>query len=124
MPMSDVDVHMYKGYFPWTTRSSTMLLTLQNGMKLTELQTPIRLLIYFAISLLNCIVSISKKSGYDKICNNRKPWLSDGLKSSIRHKNKLYVKRKQVKSAFNEELYKIAATHESGGKALLSWFNC
>ena len=38
--------------------------------------------------------------------SNRKPWLSEGLKNSIRHKNKLYVKCKKVNSAFNEELYK------------------
>ena len=90
-----------KGYFPWKTRSSTMLLALQTGMKLTELQTPSRLLIYFTISLRNCIISISQYK-----YSNRKPWLSEGLKNSIRHKNKLYVKCKKVKSAFNEELYK------------------
>ena len=41
-----------------------------------------------------------------KLYSNRKPWLSEGLKNSIRHKNKLYVKCKKVKSAFNEEQYK------------------
>ena len=38
--------------------------------------------------------------------NNRKPWLSEGLKNSIRHKNKLYVKSKTIRSVLNEELYK------------------
>ena len=38
--------------------------------------------------------------------NNRKPWLSEGLKNSIRHKNKLYVKSKKIRSVLNEELYK------------------
>ena len=38
--------------------------------------------------------------------NNRKPWLSEALKNSIRHKNKLYLKYKKVRSAFNEDCYK------------------
>ena len=38
--------------------------------------------------------------------NNRKPWLSEALKNSIRYKNKLYQKYKKIKSAFNEDTYK------------------
>ena len=38
--------------------------------------------------------------------NNRKPWLSEAMKNSIRYKNKLYKKSKRVKSAFYEEYYK------------------
>ena len=38
--------------------------------------------------------------------NNRKPWLSEALKTSIRYENKLYRKSKRVKSAFYEEYYK------------------
>ena len=38
--------------------------------------------------------------------NNRKPWLSEGLKNSIRHKNELYVKSKKIRSVLNDELYK------------------
>ena len=38
--------------------------------------------------------------------NNRKPWLSEALKTSIKHKNKLYKKCKHIKSAFYEEYYK------------------
>ena len=34
------------------------------------------------------------------------PWLSEALKKSIRHKNKLYLKYKKVRSAFNEDCYK------------------
>ena len=37
--------------------------------------------------------------------SNRKPWLSEALKNSIRYKNKLYRKSKRVKSAFYEEYY-------------------
>ena len=37
--------------------------------------------------------------------NNRKPWLSEGLKNSIRHRNELYVKSKKIISVLNEELY-------------------
>ena len=65
MQMSDVDIHMYKRLFSLkkTWRSSTMLLALQTGMKLTELRTPNMLLIYATVSLRNCITSISQKSG-------------------------------------------------------------
>ena len=38
--------------------------------------------------------------------NNRKPWLSEGLKNSIKQKNKLYLKFKKVSSALNDESYK------------------
>ena len=38
--------------------------------------------------------------------NNKKPWLSEGLKNSIKQKNKLYLKFKKVNSAHNDELYK------------------
>ena len=38
--------------------------------------------------------------------NNRKPWLFEGLKNSIKQKNKLYLKLKKVNSALNDELYK------------------
>ena len=38
--------------------------------------------------------------------NNRKPWLSEGRKSSIKQKNKLCLKFQKVSSAFNNESYK------------------
>ena len=38
--------------------------------------------------------------------NNKKPWLSEGLQSSIKQKNKLYLKFKKANSACNDELYK------------------
>ena len=37
---------------------------------------------------------------------NIKPWLSEALKNSIRHKNKLYLKHKKVRSAFSGDCYK------------------
>ena len=37
---------------------------------------------------------------------NRKPWLSDALRSSIRYKNKLYHKYKKIPSVKNETVYK------------------
>ena len=39
--------------------------------------------------------------------NNRKPWLTDGLKKSIRIKNKLYMKYIRIKSAYYECTYKM-----------------
>ena len=38
--------------------------------------------------------------------NNKKPWLSEALKNSLRYKNKFYSKSKRVKSAFYGEYYK------------------
>ena len=38
--------------------------------------------------------------------NNREPWLSEALKNSIGHKNKLFLKYKKVRSAFDEDYYK------------------
>ena len=37
---------------------------------------------------------------------NRKPWLSDGLKNSIGHKNRLYHKSITFRTAYNETTYK------------------
>ena len=38
--------------------------------------------------------------------SNRKPWLSDALRNSIRNKNKLYHKYKKIPSVKNESSYK------------------
>ena len=38
--------------------------------------------------------------------NNRKPWLTEGLKQSIKNKNKLYMKSVKIRSAYNEMKYK------------------
>ena len=38
--------------------------------------------------------------------NNRKPWLSEGLKQSIRNKNKLYIHMLKMRTASNEIKYK------------------
>ena len=42
------------------------------------------------------------KRGY----RNRKPWLSDGMKTSIETKNKLYRRHKHTGNAEHEMLYK------------------
>ena len=39
--------------------------------------------------------------------NNRKLWLSDGLKNFIKHKNKLYLIYKKVNSVYNETTYRV-----------------
>ena len=38
--------------------------------------------------------------------NNRKPWLSDALRNSIKFKNKLYWKFRKIGSVYNENYYK------------------
>ena len=42
---------------------------------------------------------------------NRKPWLSDGIKKSIKMKNKLYLNQLQNPSVSNIEKYKVYKTH-------------
>ena len=39
--------------------------------------------------------------------NNRKPWLSEGLKQSIKIKNNMYKKSIKIKSSYNEMKYKM-----------------
>ena len=39
--------------------------------------------------------------------NNIKPWLSEALQNYIRYKNKLYQKYKKIKTALNEDNYKV-----------------
>ena len=48
--------------------------------------------------------------------NNRKPFLCDGLKSSVKHKNKLYHIYKKMNSVYNETIYRI---HKSKQQILL-----
>ena len=43
--------------------------------------------------------------------HNRKPWLTDALKQSIRSKNKLYMKYLKIKSSYNECKYKTYHNH-------------
>ena len=38
--------------------------------------------------------------------NNRNPWLSEGLRKTIKHKNKLYYNYRKFKSVHNEVVYK------------------
>ena len=50
-----------------------------------------------------CFPKKEIKTKYD----NRKPWLSEGLKQSIKIKNKLYKKSIKIKSSYNEMKYKM-----------------
>ena len=43
--------------------------------------------------------------------NNKKPWLSDGLRNAIKQKNKLYIKSIKIKTAQNETRYKTYRNH-------------
>ena len=55
------------------------------------------------VSLLN---KSFPKVRIKKRYNNRKPWLSDALRNSIKLKNKLYYKYKKISSVYNETCYK------------------
>ena len=74
-------------------------------MKLTELQTHSRFLIHFTNTWLKCDKHFHKIR-INRKYNNKKPWLSEGLKISIKQKNELYLKFKKVNSVCNDELYK------------------
>ena len=55
------------------------------------------------VSLLNkSFPKVRIKTRY----NNRKPWLSDALRNSIKLKNKLYYKYRKISSVYNETCYK------------------
>ena len=55
------------------------------------------------VRLLNkCFPKVRMKMKY----NNRKPWLSDALRNSIKWKNKLYYKFRKIDSVYNETSYK------------------
>ena len=55
------------------------------------------------VRLLNkCFPKVRMKMKY----NNRKPWLSDALRNSIKWKNKLYYKFRKINSVYNETSYK------------------
>ena len=43
--------------------------------------------------------------------NNKKPWLSDGLRNAIKQKNKLYIKSIRIRTAQNETRYKTYRNH-------------
>ena len=55
------------------------------------------------VSLLN---KSFPKVRIKKRYNNRKPWLSDALRNSIKLKNKLYYKYKKISSVYNGTCYK------------------
>ena len=43
--------------------------------------------------------------------DNKKPWLSDGLRNAIKQKNKLYIKSIKIRTAQNETRYKTYRNH-------------
>ena len=45
--------------------------------------------------------------------NNRKPWLSEDLRNSIKHKNKLHIKSVNIPTVANETAYKDYKKHLS-----------
>ena len=56
--------------------------------------------------LLTLLNKYFPKVRMKKKYNNRKPWLSEGLRQSIKHKNKLYYNYRKIKSVHNEVVYK------------------
>ena len=57
--------------------------------------------------LLTLLNKYFSKVRIKKKYNNRKPWLSEGLRKSIKHKNKLYYNYRKIKSVQNEVVYKV-----------------
>ena len=51
-------------------------------------------------------MSLSQSLRLKKRCRNRIPWLTSGLRESIKHKNKLYWMSLKHPTAYNETLYK------------------
>ena len=61
--------------------------------------------------LLTLLNKYFPKIRIKKKYNNRKPWLTDGMRKSIKHKNKLYYNYRKIKSVHNEVLYKSYKYH-------------
>ena len=61
--------------------------------------------------LLTLLNKYFPKVRIKKKYNNRKPWLSNGLRKSIKHKNKFYYNYRKIKSVHNEVLYKSYKYH-------------
>ena len=55
-------------------------------------------------NFLHCLINTFQK--IKKKYNNRNPWLSEGRRKSIKHKNKLYYNNRKIKSVHNEVVYK------------------
>ena len=131
MQMSDVDAHMYKRLLSLKNKEefhhAVSATNWDEIDRATDTQQAFYLFHHRLTELYDKHFPKSQNNKKKKY-SNRKPWLSEGLKNSNRLKSYLYVKCKKVKCAFHEELHKsfdqIAATHESDGKALLSWFSC
>ena len=107
MQMSDVDVYMYKRLFSLKNKEEFYhAVSTTNWDEIDRATDTQQAFDLFHSQLTDLYNKHFPKVRIKKKYSNRKPWLSEGLKNSIRHKNKLYVKCKKVKSAFNEELYK------------------
>ena len=71
--------------------------------KIPDTQSSFKLFRSMLISLHDtCFPKIRIRKKY----SNRKPWLSDAIRNSIRNKNKLYHKYKKIPSVRNEIIYK------------------
>ena len=107
MQMSDVDVYMYKRLFSLKNKEGFYhAVSTTNWVEIDRATDTQQAFDLFHSQLTELYNKHFPKVSIKKTYSNRMPWLSDGLKNSIRHKNRLNVKCKKVKSAFNEELYK------------------
>ena len=76
------------------------------GVNCVVLQVHKSHLICFTIALLHCTINIFQKSGWKEDITIKNPWLTEALRISIKHKNKLYYIYQKVKSVSNELNYK------------------
>ena len=107
MQMSDVDVYMHKRLFSLKNKEEFYhAVSTTNWGEIDRATDTQHAFALFHNQVTELYNKHFPKVRIKKKYSNRKPWLSEGLKNSIKHKNELYVKCKKVKSAFNEELYK------------------
>ena len=106
MQMSDVDVYMYKRLFSLNNKEFYHAVSNTNWVEIDRATDTQQAFDLFHNQLTELHNKHFPKVRIKKKYSNIKLWLSEGLKNSIRHKNKLYVKCKKVKSAFSEKLYK------------------
>ena len=58
------------------------------------------------VKMKGFVISTPNQHTIRQVFYYKKPWLSEGLKLSIKHKNKLYHKNLKCKTAYNEVMYK------------------
>ena len=107
MQMSDVDTHICRRLYSLRNKEQfCQAISTTNWDEINRATDTKQAFDLFHNRLTELYNGHFPKVRIKKKYNNRRPWLSELLKNSIRQNNKLYVKSKKIRSVLNEELYK------------------